>query len=59
MGHDGYGSVRWLEPSASGTFFFVSGATGTAGGFWADTFGLVQDAVDAASAASGGEVWLA
>ncbi|HOZ49677.1 MAG TPA: choice-of-anchor Q domain-containing protein [Candidatus Hydrogenedentes bacterium] len=48
-----------FSASASGTFYVVPGGTGTAGTSWADAFGSIQDAVNAATAASGGEVWVA
>jgi len=43
--------------SAAGTFYVVQGGTG-AGTAWADAFGSIQDAVTAATAAGGGEVWV-
>jgi len=41
-----------------GIFYVVQGSSG-AGTSWLDAFGNIQDAVDAASTAGGGEVWVA
>jgi len=54
------GMVACAAPNAfaAGTFYVVPGGTGTTGTSWAAAFGSIQDAVNAATAAGGGEVWV-
>ena len=51
-------TVAGASGEKAGTFYVAPGGTG-GGSSWGDAFGSIQDAVDAASGASGGEVWVA